>query len=64
METGSEVGRGNLAQFYTGGASHETRLTLLVEAHQAASIRCDASPYRNDASQFISFYQLHHKDAF
>ena len=37
METGSEVGRGDLAQFYSGDASHETRLTL--EAHQTASIR-------------------------
>jgi hypothetical protein len=41
METGSEVGRGNLAQLYSGDASHETRLTL--EAYQAALIRCDAS---------------------
>ena len=41
MATGSEVGRGNLTQFYSGDASHETCLTL--EAHQATLIRCDAS---------------------
>ena len=42
METSSEVGRANLAQLYSGDASHE--VYLMLKARQTVSIRCDNRP--------------------